>query len=119
MGRDLHPVLGADKAPSPEIIGGGVVGRARGAVDRAQDVDRGGDAGPRGHANALPFSHSDRRPGESRDPPSRARAVGEWVPAFAGTTVEGVRGIGVAWLAMTAELFGIITCPGGSWAPRG
>jgi hypothetical protein len=31
---------------------------------------------------------SHRRPGESRDPLIRYRDVDEWIPAFAGATVE-------------------------------
>ena len=32
-------------------------------------------------------SHPFRRPGESRDPPVRARDAAKWIPAFAGKTV--------------------------------
>ena len=49
MGRDLHPILRPDVAATPEVIGGDVVRRALAALDRGQDVDRGGGAGPGGH----------------------------------------------------------------------
>ncbi len=64
MGGDLRPVLGADIAAMAEIIGGDVVGRPPAALDRGEDVDRGGDARPRGHT-ASPSPSSRRRPGST------------------------------------------------------
>src|SRR5262249_19575085 len=43
MAGDLHAVLGPDIAPSPEVLGGDIVGRPLAGVDRGKNVDRRSD----------------------------------------------------------------------------
>ena len=52
MAGNVRPVLRPDIAPAPEIIGREIVGRPPAGLDRGEDVDRRGDAGPGGHCGS-------------------------------------------------------------------
>ena len=43
MAGDVRPVLSADIAPAPEVIGGDIVGWPLADVDRDENVGRGSD----------------------------------------------------------------------------